>query len=238
MSDPHDTPQAPPAGAAIPLFSRAAWVRIIPFLIYIFFIVAVDVLGRLGFAPDSLRWMYAVKVGAVLLMLIIFWREYTELHTWRVSPIWTLASIAVGLLVFVLWIKLDAGWMLIGQPEGFNPTTAGQIDWLMVAVRIAGAALIVPVMEELFWRSFLMRWLDSSDFLAVSPAAVTLRSMAIGAVLFGFEHNLWLAGIVAGIAYSFVYMRQCTLWSAILAHAVTNGILGLWIVRTSNWTYW
>ena len=238
MSEHDQTPQAPSPGAATPLLSRAAWVRIIPFLVYLAFIVLADVLARLGVPPASLRWLYAVKVGAVLLMLLIFRKEYTELQRWEISPMWMALSAAVGVLVLLLWINLNAGWMLIGKPDGFNPTDAGRIDWLMVAVRIAGAALVVPVMEELFWRSFLMRWLDNADFLALPPAAVTLRSVAIGAVLFGFEHNLWLAGIVAGVAYSFLYMRQRTLWSAVVAHAVTNGALGIWIVRTSNWTYW
>jgi CAAX prenyl protease-like protein len=67
---------------------------------------------------------------------------------------------------------------------------------------------------------------------------VGLKALAIGAVLFGLEHNLWLAGIVAGLAYSLLYMRSGNLWTAILAHGVTNGVLGAWIVITGNWYYW
>jgi CAAX prenyl protease-like protein len=114
----------------------------------------------------------------------------------------------------------------------------GRIDWLLVAIRIAGAALVVPVMEELFWRSFLMRWIDSPDFESVEPSQLSLKSFAITVLLFGFEHNLWLAGIVAGLAYGWLYKRHQTLWSPILAHAVTNGLLGLWVLRTGNWSYW
>ena len=227
-----------PAASATPMLSKAAWVRSIPFLVYILFIIVVDVLGRLGVPAADLRWMYAVKIGAVVLTLLMFWRHYTELHSWRLSPIWTATSIVVGVLVFFLWINLSSGWLLIGSPEGFDPRTNGQIDWLMVAVRIAGAALVVPIMEELFWRSFLMRWIEQSDFQSVLPAAVRLQSMLIASVLFGFEHNQWLVGIIAGVAYSFLYMRQGTLWSAIVAHAVTNGVLGVWIVRSASWTYW
>ena len=133
---------------------------------------------------------------------------------------------------------LVEGVVRIGSPEGFDPRTNGQIDWLMVVVRIAGAAVVVPIMEELFWRSFLLRWIEKSDFQSVLPAAVRLQSMLIASVLFGFEHNQWLVGIIAGVAYSFLYMRQGTLWSAIVAHAVTNGVLGVWIVRSASWTYW
>ena len=228
--------QASPANA--PMLSRAAWVRIFPFLIYILFIAIADVLGRLGVSEPAMRWLYPVKIFAVVVTLVICYRHYTELHSLRLSPIWAGIAVLVGLVVFVLWISLSSGWMVIGSPGGFDPRTNGQVDWLLVGLRIAGAALVVPVMEELFWRSFLMRWLDNADFESVDPAKVRLSSVAIAAVLFGFEHNLWLAGIVAGLAYSVLYMRQRSLWSAIVAHAVTNGILGVWIVRSAEWTFW
>lgn len=224
--------------APAPMLSRAAWVRILPFLVYLLFIAAADLLGRLGVSEPALRWLYPVKIFAVVVTLAICWREYQELHTLRLSPLWAGVAVLVGVVVFALWINLSSGWMLIGTPGGFDPRTNGQLDWLLVALRIAGAALVVPVMEELFWRSFLMRWLDNTDFESVEPGRVRLQSVAIGAVLFGFEHNLWLAGIVAGVAYSALYMRQRSLWSAIVAHAVTNGVLGAWIVYSGEWTFW
>ena len=154
------------------------------------------------------------------------------------GPAALLAAIGAGVLVLVLWIKLDASWMTIGMGPGYNPTTDGRIDWLLVAIRIAGAALVVPLMEELFWRSFLMRWVEASDFEAVEPARVGLKGLLVSSLLFGFEHNLWLAGIVAGLAYALLYMRYRNLWSAVLAHAVTNALLGAWVVSTGNWTFW
>jgi CAAX prenyl protease-like protein len=128
--------------------------------------------------------------------------------------------------------------MTVGASAGFDPRSAGRIDWPLVVMRIAGAALVVPVMEELFWRSFLMRWIDTPAFETVEPSQVTIKSVMITSVLFGFEHNLWLAGIVAGLAYSALYMRHRTIWSPILAHAVTNCLLGFWVVYTGSWTYW
>ncbi len=226
------------SAAPPPMLSRAAWVRVLPFLVYLGFIVVVDLLGRAGVAAEQLRWLYPVKIVAVAVTLLLFWRHYTELHRWRVTPLWTAIALAVGIAVFILWISLNAGWMIVGTPGGFDPRTGGQVDWLLVALRIAGAALVVPIMEELFWRSFLMRWLDAPDFLAVDAGKVRLQSVAIAALLFGFEHNQWLAGIVAGVAYSWLYRRQRSLWSAILAHGVTNGVLGVWIVHTASWAYW
>jgi CAAX prenyl protease-like protein len=219
-------------------FDRACWVRILPFAAYLSFFLVGDVLARLGVDAASLRWLYAVKVVLVTGLLALFWREYTELKVKAMSATAVLTALAVGVAVFFLWINLHAGWMVIGESAGFDPRTNGAIDWPLVVIRIAGAALMVPVMEELFWRSFVMRWIDKPDFLSLDPAQAGLRGFSISVVLFGFEHNLWLAGIVAGVAYSVLFMRHRTIWSPILAHAVTNGMLGAWVVMTGAWSYW
>ena len=129
---------------------------------------------------------------------------------------------------------------MLGEPgAGFDPRAGdGGIDWALVAVRIFGAAAVVPIMEELFWRSFIMRWIDKPEFLRLAPAAASRRALVITAILFGIEHKLWLAGILAGLAYGGLYMRSNTLWSPILAHAVTNLLLGLWVVATASWSFW
>jgi CAAX prenyl protease-like protein len=220
------------------MFNRAAWARILPFFTYMAFIAAAELLGRLGWSAAELRWLYGVKIAAVVLVLAICRRHYCELKMFRLPAPGVLLALTVGVVVLVLWLSLGAGWMTIGAAAGFDPTTAGRIDWALVLVRIAGAALVVPVMEELFWRSFLLRWLDTADFESVDPSQVTFKSGLITSVLFGFEHNLWLAGIVAGTAYCALYMRHRTIWSPILAHAVTNGLLGMWVVGTSSWSYW
>ena len=134
-------PQSNPAPATAPMFSRAAWVRILPFITYIGFVVVVDLLTRAGIDAAALRWMYAVKVGAVLLMLIIFWRHYTELHTLDLSPKWALISVVVGVVVWYLWISLNAGWMIIASPEGFDPRNAlesGVAQYPNVGVEFVG----------------------------------------------------------------------------------------------------
>lgn len=227
------------------LTSRPAFSRVLPFGIYIVFLVigsALSALQDYGYLSDwDSRWLYPFKVGAVLLALIWMWRHYSEL----VFPIavkamdWVIAAI-VGIVVFVLWINLDQGWATLGvESPGFNPSSDdGEIDWLLVAFRLVGAALIVPVMEELFWRSFVLRWIDSSNFLQASPAGASLKAFMITAVLFGFEHNLWVAGVLAGCAYGWLYMRSGNLWVPIFSHAITNGLLGIWVVRTGNWQFW
>ncbi len=112
------------------------------------------------------------------------------------------------------------------------------MNWGMVAVRMAGAALIVPVMEELFWRSFILRWLENASFLTVPPGTVGVRALAISSVLFATEHSLWLAGFLAGLAYGWIYRKSGSLWSPILAHAATNLALGIYVLSTGAWDFW
>ncbi|OYY57532.1 MAG: CAAX prenyl protease-related protein, partial [Hydrogenophilales bacterium 28-61-11] len=132
------------------------------------------------------------------------------------------------------------GWMLMGEMgKGYHPTDAsGQIDWLLVAFRIAGAALVVPVMEELLWRSFLQRWVQQPDFMTLNPAQIGLKALFIASALFAVEHLQWLAGLVAGLAYGWLYIRTRNLWAPIIAHAVTNGMLGAYVVATGRWSFW
>lgn len=240
MTEPHEpqtAPTASPAAADAPMLNRAAWRRILPFLAYVFFIFAGDMLERMGHTPSSLLWLYPVKITVVIVLLALFWRDYNELG--RPAPRRTVAlAAAAGAVVLVLWISLDAPWMIVGAAAGYDPRLGGAIDWPLALVRLAGAALVVPVMEELFWRSFLMRWIESAEFQSVDPSRLGIKSFVVTVVLFGFEHNLWLAGIVAGAVYGWLYHRCRTLWAPIVAHAVTNGLLGVWVVATGNWSYW
>lgn len=220
-------------------FALPSTARILPFAAYMAFIVIADLLGRLGWTANDLRWLYPVKIAVVVALLLAYWRTYVELYPKRLGARTSLLSVLVGVAVLVVWVNLDAGWMRVGESAGFDPTGgSARVDWLLVALRIAGAALVVPVMEELFWRSFLMRWLERREFLQVYPAGVRLVSLAICSALFGIEHDFWLAGIAAGLAYGWLYMRTGNLWAPIVAHAVTNGLLGIWVVMTSSWTYW
>lgn len=198
-----------------------------------------ELLSRFGWSAYELRLLYGVKIAVVAGLLWMLRGVYVELRLPRSAGVLTWGvSVAAGAVVFVAWISLNAGWMEIGTSAGFNPRDDAGINWMMVVVRLTGAVLVVPLMEELFWRSFLMRWIAKHDFLAVDPARVGLKAFVISAVFFAFEHNLWLAGLLAGAVYSLLYMRSGTLWSPILAHAVTDALLGVWVIYTGNWSYW
>lgn len=187
------------------------------------------------------RWLYAATVLLVGGLLLFFARDYRELQR-GLAPAgaeWLLA-VGVGLTVFVLWIHLDAPWMLLGEPSAtFRPLTAsGSLDWPLIVARWVGAALLVPVMEELFWRSFLLRWIDNPDFERVAPQRATAKAIVLSTFVFMLAHTMWLAAIVAGLAYAWLYVRSGKLWLAVLAHAVTNGALGVWVVLTGQWQFW
>lgn len=213
-----------------------AIVRSLPFAIYIVFLAIGPWLSPL--LPDG-RWLYALQVGLVAIVLGFLAMHYGELRQRFPQRGELMSALAVGLAVFVLWINLDQAGLSFGGGKGFDPTTAaGNIDWPLAVVRIFGAAGVVPVMEELFWRSFIMRWIDRTGFLELSPRQVTWRGVVISSLLFGVEHSMWFAGILAGLAYGLLYKRQGNLWAPVLAHAVTNLLLGLWVLQTGNWQFW
>lgn len=221
------------------MFDRADFCRIAPFGAYVFFMVLEDVLLKFGWEANDLRMLYMAKIAVVVGLLWVMRKAYSELR-WPVASSFQawMVAISAGVIVFIAWINLTADWMVMGDTVGFDPRDNNEIDWFLVTVRLIGAALAVPVMEELFWRSFLMRWIDHPNFLTVNPAQVGLKAFCITAALFALAHSLWFAGLFAGIVYNLLYMRSGTLWSPILAHATTNGILGIWIIYTGNWGFW
>jgi CAAX prenyl protease-like protein len=219
--------------------SRSALVRVAPFAV---FMLLLGVRGALPAGGDfDARWVYGLGVALTGAVLLWFRQEYGEFARQNLPTAAEAAlAVAVGALVFWLWIVLDAPWMQIGTATaGFTPLTGdGQPMWPLIAVRWIGAALLVPVMEELFWRSFLMRWIEHATFEAVDPQRVGLKAIVLSTFVFMLAHTLWLAAIVAGLAYAWLYRHTGKLWVAVIAHAVTNGALGVWVVVTGNWAYW
>ena len=221
--------------------SRGAWARIVPFVLFMLLLALRGSLPDDGGAAIDPRWVYGIGVLVVGASLWWFRRDYGEL-TSQMRPDAREAALAglVGVAVFVCWISLDAPWMTIGTPAAsFLPLDAsGHVDWPLVVVRWIGAALLVPVMEELFWRSFLMRWVDQPSFETVVPQRVSTKAVLLSTFVFTLAHTLWVAAVIAGLAYAWLYVRTGKLWVPIVAHAVTNGALGVWVVATGSWTFW
>jgi CAAX protease family protein len=216
-----------------------ATVRIIPFALYIGFLILESALPRVC-ENFHVQWLYAVKVGAVAIALAILWSRYGELSAPQGvrSFDWMLSAFG-GILIFVLWILLDQPWAMLGAPPGWSPVGLnGEKNWVLIAARIVGAVIVVPVMEELFWRSLVMRWIRAHAFQTVVPAEVGATALLVSSTLFALEHHQWLAGFLAGLAYGVIYMRSGNLWTAVLSHAITNLLLGLWVLYTEQWQFW
>ena len=213
-----------------------------PFLLFIALMASSETIVNLAGLSNSFdeRWLYAIRTVLVSLAVIWFWPKYSELHrVFDLRLMQIIWALALGIVVFVAWINLDFGWLKMGESTGFVPLDAdGNILWAHVIPRILGAAILVPIIEELFWRSFLMRWLERSDFLTVEPGQIKMKSLAISSAIFAVEHHLWFAGLVAGLAYGWLYMRTANLWYPIIAHATTNAVLGIWVLHTGNWQFW
>ena len=191
------------------------------------------------------EWFYPIRLLVVSAILLTISRPYLSL---RVRKPWP--SIGVGIAVFLVWIAPD----LIFGP-GYrhhwlfeNPVTGSakasvvgylQLSTAFIGVRILGSTVLVPIVEELFWRGWLMRWLIDKDFLKVPLGEYSRSAFWIVAVLFASEHGpYWEVGLAAGIIYNWWLVRTRTLGDCILAHAVTNGLLAAYVVAAGQWQYW
>jgi CAAX prenyl protease-like protein len=113
------------------------------------------------------------------------------------------------------------------------------LRWPVLTLRMVRAVVIVPIIEELFWRAWMMRWIIEQDFRSVPMGTYTLQSFWIVAVLFASEHGpYWDVGLIAGVVYNWWLVRTKNLGDTILAHALTNFLLGAYVIGTGKWEYW
>lgn len=193
------------------------------------------------FFPAFSPYLYIAKtilVGA----LLWFWRKkYAADFSVGLSLRDLLTAVACGLLVLVIWIVPEKYLFQVGQGAAFDPHALGDSQAAaigLIGMRLIGSALVVPVMEELFWRSFLMRYLVNPDFRSVPMGAFTWFSFIGVAVLFGLEHHRVLVGIIAGVLYGLLLVYQKNLKGVIVAHGVTNLGLGIYVLVTGSWIFW
>jgi CAAX prenyl protease-like protein len=183
----------------------------------------------------NLLWVYPAKVIAVAAALIYFRKEYEELR-----PGFSLLAVIVGLMAIAIWIGIDPFYPKHGSGAAFDPTTISSLAQrnTFLVFRILGAVIVVPVMEELFWRAFLIRWLVKEDFKSVPVGTFTGLSFAVTVVIFGAEHNEWLAGLICGALYNWLYYKRKDVFSCIVAHAASNAALAAWVLSRGDWKFW
>jgi hypothetical protein len=163
------------------------------------------------------------------------------------APHW-IGSVGVGLAVFALWILPDtlvpewrSHWLLQNGVTGRLKTSIppAELTPLMLALRTARAALLVPVLEELFWRGWLPRWVQDTRFERVPLGRYTPFAFWATAALFAAEHGpFWEVGLAAGVVYNWWMRRTRSLGDLILAHGVTNLVLSLWVIGRQDWKFW
>lgn len=226
--------------------TKTAFSRILPFALFMLFI-GVEEFARflqrkeiLLIGNLALYWLYPVKVSLVGAVLICFRKHYQEIRLSDLGrPVFTAISVLAGLAVFWLWTHMDWSFGTLGTPTGFDPTAFSGLEKVGVtAARLAGAVVIVPVMEELFWRSFLIRYIIDNDFAKIPIGTFSWPSFLITVVLFGLEHHYFLAGMMAGAVFNLLLYTTRSLTQCILAHAVANLSLGIYVLQTGRWNFW
>ena len=212
------------------------WVPyVVPFIIFL----ALTEAAR--YFPSHAHFLYIIKtfmVGG----LLWFWRHsYASDFTLKMSYGDFIAAVAAGLIVLAIWILPDKLFPQYGTDEVFNPFSFNIPQfaaYALIAVRLIGAAIVVPVMEELFWRSFLLRYLVNPDFKKVSLGTFSWFSFVAVVILFGVEHHRLVQGVIAGVFYTALVIHQKSLRVCILAHGVTNLGLGFYVIVTQSWEFW
>jgi CAAX prenyl protease-like protein len=191
--------------------------------------------------PAHYVWLYIAKVCIVTGALVAFRAAWQDI---RFEAHVLLLAALVGLAVFAEWVLLDTvtpPLAFLGQRAAFNPFTAiaePGLRGLFLVFRFFGLVLMVPVMEELFWRSFLLRYLTKEDFTSLPIGTFSASAFGIVAVAFGAAHPEWLAALVCAAAYGLLLRQTRSLFACIVAHAVTNLALGLYVLITHQWHFW
>lgn len=206
----------------------------------------------LAFTGPAKLYVVQAVAGLVLFVWLRPWTYYPP-----VSVRWLPLALLVGGLVCVAWVLPETSWFSrfpwiqdlylcwgvrpLGEITGmsvhspFAPETCG---WELSLLRLAGSAFVIATLEEFFWRGFLYRWLVEREFTKVDPRAGRAMAFAVMVVVFGLEHDRWLAGMIAGAAYGALYVFTRDLWAAVVAHVTTNLLLGLYVLAYGQYRFW
>ena len=225
-------------GKIIPLSPVTA--RVAPFVVFVLLTAAQG-----WFDPAAAYWFYLGKTLLAVWMLLALRPLLPEMR-WAVS--WE--AVVVGVGIFAIWVGISHGWAVenyfrssTAKPGlAWNPNeqfgAGSALAWLFIVTRILGSALVVPPVEELFYRSFFYRYIAKVAFLSVPMNQFLPVPFLVTSLLFGLVHNQWLAGIICGAAYQWLVIRKGRLGDAMTAHGITNFLLGVWVVWRGDLQFW
>ena len=192
--------------------------------------------------PQSLE--YALRCAILSAVLWYFSRGVISFKLQKPA-----ASLIIGVAVFVIWVAPDAlipgyrqYWLFSNSITGHATTTlaaASQSDFGALLFRMLRAVLLVPIIEELFWRAWALRWVARNDFESLPLGSYTTSSFLIVAALFAAEHGpYWEVGLICGVIYNWWMGKTKSLGDLIFTHAVTNGCLCAYVLISKKWEYW
>jgi exosortase E/protease (VPEID-CTERM system) len=204
-----------------------------PTSVFLMPLLAIIAAGMLSHALSGrFEWLYPVRLIACFTVLVIYRRRIVALE-WR----WSWRGPLLGVAVFLVWTAAVHFLVPDTQMPGALAAAPPSLRWVWIICRVAGSVLMVPLAEELAYRGFLMRRLQSRDFDALAYERVSWPSLILSAAIFGAAHgNLWLPGIAAGLAYGWIVKRQGQLGEAVVAHMTTNLLVAGFALSSGNWT--
>ncbi len=218
-----------------------------PFAVFLGFLALNGFVGNLfdGLASPWWKseprfWIFPLQTAVCGFLLLRWWRAYAL--QWP-SARALLLSGAAGVLVLALWVAPQVWLGFPARTEGFDPTSFGQTGWafgLTVVLRFVRLVIVVPLVEEIFWRGYLLRTLIAEPFTRVPFGTFSWLSFGVVTAGFCLEHQPadYPAALVTGVLYNLVAYRTRSLSACVLAHAVTNLLLGIFVMRTGQWGFW
>lgn len=209
-----------------------------------FFVTLTGLAGALRKTSDATwvaspeYWIYPAQTVICGAIVLWFWRDYK-----LGAPRQAWFAFATGLVVLGIWIAPQQFFAVAPRLTGFDPEVFADnpaLYWGTVVLRFARLVIVVPLVEEIFWRGFLLRYLIDERFTALAIGTFSWVSFAVVTIGFGFAHSTadWVAAFICGALYNLVAYRTRSLTSCVIAHAVTNLLLGLWIMQTRQWGFW
>lgn len=218
-------------------YPSLAWIA--PFAVFMLWLVVGPAL------PLAQPWESILRVSVLVLVIALF--STNILRSLHIRHF--VGSVMLGLAVCALWVAPDLAfpgwrshWLFQNSITGTIKNSIAPSDLanpLVMSLRFARAALLVPILEELFWRGWLPRWIVNNDWEKVPPGTYTRAAFIITAVLFASEHGpYWEVGLLCGLIYNWWMMRTRSLGDVILVHAVTNAALSIFVLITKRWEYW
>ncbi|MEX0450104.1 CAAX prenyl protease-related protein [Spiribacter sp. 221] len=188
-----------------------------------------------GLFSTGFNWLYPIPASAGLVLLYVYRRRLAFEFSGPVD----LYGFAVGVGVYVLWIALIP---LDPVETASTQAVLGEAAWpavaMWIAFRLIGASIVVPVFEELAFRGGMMRLLNAMFAGLLGPRIAMAAALLISSFAFGILHGSLIAATLAGIAYGALVWRDARVGNAILAHAVTNFLIGVHVLALGAWSYW